>query len=288
MTAVRVASLLPAATEMVAALGARDRLVGISHECDHPDGLEGIPRLTWSPVDVGASGERIDRQVRELAAAGQPVIAVDGEALRAARPDLILTQDLCDVCAVIDGDVRSLAAALDHQPVLLPLRARDLPGILADIEAVGAGLGLEAAATELVAAARATIATVAAQPSSRPRVVVVEWLDPLFIAGHWVPEMVAAAGGLDVGATPGQHSVVRPWSEVADLRPDVVIVALCGFGIDRARVEWERFLSLPAGAVARGLGARVALLDGNGYTSRPGPRVVEGIVRIANLLRSTG
>lgn len=285
----RIASLLPAATEIVAALGAESELVGVSHECDFPMSATRLPRLTWSPVSNNGSSAAIDRQVRDLRAAGRPVIAVDGKALRATRPDLILTQDLCDVCAVTDGEVHTLADELDSGPALLPLRGRAVAGILDDIRAIADRIGRPAAGKSLVAALESRLARLAAtRRGPRPRVVCVEWLEPLYLAGHWVPELVAAAGGKDVGATPGSHSVTRSWREVAALDPGIMVIALCGLTLERARVEWSRFLDSPAGVEAAVLSCRKVILDGNAYTSRPGPRIVEGAERLAQAFALRG
>jgi len=285
----RVVSLVPAGTEMVAALGAEAALVGVSHECDWPASVASLPRVTLTPIDAGMPGGAIDAEVRRLRMAGRPVIAVDGALLRNLRPDLILTQDLCEVCAIADGDVRSLAGALDFTPMLLPLRARTLSGIFADIYAVSAALAVEHRAAELVGELKARLLDLeAGHPPRPPRVVCIEWLDPVFLAGHWVPELISAAGGRDVGAEPGSHSTVVDLDAVEALHPDVVIVAPCGFGLDRAEQEFRDF---EAGVEARGgrppstWDVPIWLLDGNAYTSRPGPRVVDGAVRIAAALQ---
>jgi len=275
----RIASLVPAATEIVAALGAEDLLVGISHECDYPASITSLPRLTASPVDSALASGAIDAQVRALHAAGRPVIAVDAEQLEAARPDLILTQDLCDVCAVIDGDVRSLAELMTPPPRLLSLTARTLPGIFADIDAVGAAIGRARDARALNDSLQARLRALSQGPArARTRVVVVEWLEPLYLAGHWVPEMVSASGGSDVGASPGEHSRARSWQDIEALDPELIVVALCGFGLPRAVAEWEAFRAggTDEAAAARRLERPVVAIDGNAFTSRPGPRVVDG------------
>ena len=280
----RIVTLLPAATEIIAALGAEAELVGTSHECDWPPQHAGRPRLTTTPIDPEAPGGTIDAQVRRLTAAGRPVIAVDGHQLRQLAPDLIITQSLCDVCAVIDGEVHRLAAALDPAPRVLSLTAIDLTGIWADIRAVAAAIGREAAAKLLIAEHQARLAALDGTRSApRPRVVCIEWLDPPYLAGHWVPELVAAAGGVDVGACAGSHSVVRPWPAIRVLRPDLILVILCGMNLDRARRELATVTDADALAL---LGEHPTwLLDGNAYTSRPGPRVIDGAERIQAALQ---
>jgi iron complex transport system substrate-binding protein len=215
------------------------------------------------------------------------VIALEGKVLEALAPELILTQDLCEVCAVADGAVYRLADAMDSPPQIIPLGARDLGGILADIRTVGRAVGREAAADEVIR----NLETRLRQPNgadgspTRPkrRVLCVEWLDPLYLAGHWVPELVRAAGGEDVGAEPGAHSTRRSWDDAVALKPEVVLVTLCGFGLDRSEEEL-RELRHP---IARQLLADTEawILDGNSYTSRPGPRVVDGAVRIRAALQ---
>jgi iron complex transport system substrate-binding protein len=274
---IRVVSLLPAATEIVAALGAEDQLVGVSHECDYPPSVRRLPRVTATPIDPSAPSAVVDDAVRALRAAGTPVIGVDRDLLRRLRPDLLLTQDLCDVCAVGDGETTSLAGALDPPPRVLTLKGRTLDGVWEDVRAVGRALEQAAAANALVARlagrlARLRVRIGAGRP--RPRVACVEWLAPLYLAGHWVPELVEAAGGEDVGARPGAHSRTVTAGQLAALRPDLIVVMLCGMGLERALAELKRS-PLPD------LGTPVWVLDGNAYTSRPGPRLPEGAERIA-------
>jgi iron complex transport system substrate-binding protein len=280
---VRVVTLLPAGTEIVAALGGAGQLVGISHECDYPGSVQRLPRVTTTPIDPGSSGATIDAEVRHLRDAGRPVIAVDAGQIRKLRPDLIITQGLCDVCAVSDGEVYRLVEAIHPAPRVLALAARDLGGIWRDIRDVGTALNLADEAEKLVLGLQSRLRRLRTlTPSPSPRVLCIEWLEPLYLAGHWVPELVAAAGGEDVGAGPGSHSARREWAELPALRPDHVIVMLCGFGTERARAELDA-LDHPD---ALGLLGRVPtwILDGNQYTSRPGPRVVDGAERIRAVL----
>ena len=281
----RVVSLLPAATEIACALGARDRLVAISHECDWPADLDGLPRLTSTPVDPDQPSGAIDAAVRAAQAEGRALFGVDVALLRDLRPDVLLTQGLCEVCAVADGEVRCMADALDPAPRVVALEGRDLAGIWRDIRAVGEILGRDPAAQALVRRLRTRLVLLeSATPplAARKRVAVIEWLDPPFLAGHWVPEMVRAAGGEHVGAAPGAHSREVAWAEVAALEPDLLVVALCGFDLARARRELDQV----ADPAALALLARVPtwLLDGSAYTSRPGPRVVDGAERIRAML----
>ena len=276
----RVVTLLPAATEIVAALGEAGSLVGISHECDFPAQVLGLPRVTVTPIDPQAPGAAIDAEVRRLHQAGQPVIGVNAEQLRGLAPELIVTQDLCEVCAVADGQVHRLAAVMRPNPVVLPLSGRTVPGVLGDIFAVAGALGRIGEGRDLAGRLEERLRRLRARPvARRPRVVCVEWLEPLYLAGHWVPELVEAAGGTDVGAAPGGHSSRREWREVAALRPDLVVVMLCGFGIERSLAE----LSALTDPAARGVLGSVPtwVMDGNAYTSRAGPRIVDGAELLA-------
>lgn len=280
----RVVTLLPAATEIIAALGGAGYLVGISHECDYPASVQHLPRVTATPIDVEASGRAIDVEVRRLRDSGQPVIAIDAEQLQRLCPSLIITQALCEVCAVSDGEVHRLALVMQPPPRVLSLAASDLEGIWVNIGEVGAAIDLADEAEELVAGLRSRIARLRASSSARPaRVLCIEWLDPLYLAGHWVPELVAAAGGKDIGAHPGSHSARREWRELSRLRPDHILVMLCGFGVERARAELDSLDDPEALDLMRRVPTWI--IDGNSYTSRPGPRVADGAARIQAVIR---
>jgi iron complex transport system substrate-binding protein len=283
----RVVTLLPGATEIVAALGGAGSLVAISHECDHPASVQHLPRVTSTPLDPGLPGAAIDAEVRRLREAGRAVIAVEAELLRRLAPDLIITQDLCEVCAVADGEVHRLAAALDPAPRVLALTGRTVEGVMADILEVARALDLEAEGDELTAGLRSRLARLRrGAPAGSPRVLCIEWLEPLYLAGHWVPDLVAAAGGQDAGATSGAHSAVTSWAAAAALRPDLIVVMLCGFGVPRARTELD---ALRVPEADRLLGSvPVWVLDGNAYSSRPGPRLVDGAERLQAALRGLG
>lgn len=280
----RVVTLLPAATEIVAALGDVSVLVGISHECDYPAQVQHLPRVTTTSIDVGANSGAIDAEVRSLRESGRAVIAVDAEEIRRLNPDVIVTQSLCEVCAVSDGLVHRLAATLDRVPQVVSLTAQTVDGIWADIRAVGRVLEMEDEAEDLVLGLQGRLEAIRgpARSGARPRVLCIEWLDPVYLAGHWVPELVDAAGGEDVGAKRGSHSIRHRWPELVELHPDYLLIMLCGFGIERARAELEQ-LEDPGGLE---LLHRVPtwIIDGNAYTSRPGPRVVDGAARIRAML----
>lgn len=275
----RVVSLLPAATEIVMALGGADSLVGISHECDYPPAACRLPRVTSSPIDSAASSAAIDADVRRLRESGHPVILVDADELARLAPDMIITQGLCEVCAVADGEVHRLARLLQPPPAIVSLAASTLSGIWDDIRTIARALDLNDEADELVAGLQHRLARLRARPpASERRVLCIEWLDPLYLAGHWVPELVTAAGGVDVGAVAGSHSARRSWSDMHGLRPDLVIVMLCGFSVDRAREELRALACREASTLFAS--APVWIIDGNAFTSRPGPRVVDGAERL--------
>jgi iron complex transport system substrate-binding protein len=282
----RVVSLLPAATEIVAALGALPILVGISHECDFPPEVSRLPRLTASAVDRDQTSAGIDAAVRSLGASGAPVFALDADELRRLAPTLILTQSLCEVCAVGAGAVCTLADVVTPAPHVLQLSGTTLDGVWADVAAVGAALERDAAAADLLASMdarlRAVHDTLKAARAPRPRIAVIEWLDPLFFAGHWTPDLVRRAGGIDVLASPGDHSATITVDQVRDAQPDVLMFAPCGFDADRAEREARNLLATDAWSWARGLGAWA--LDGNALTSRPGPRLVDAVEVMAAIV----
>jgi iron complex transport system substrate-binding protein len=265
----RVVSLLPGATEMVAALGRLDALVGVTHECDHP------PQV--------ASLERVTR--RGTGAAGTPLFEMFEDRIRALRPDLIVTQALCEVCAVIEGDVRTLAARLDPVPRIVTCAGTDLDGVFDDLRRVAEALGAGDECDEIVAGAtvrmRRVHETLKAAGAPRPRAAVIEWGEPVYAAGHWMPGMVRRAGGVDVLAAPGAHSVPVGVERVRAADPDILIFAPCGYDLPRAAAEGERILAAAEWAWARD--RRVFAIDANAFTSRPGPRLVDGIEILARL-----
>ena len=282
----RVVSFLPAGTEIVAALGALERLVGVSHECDWPPEARTLPRVTRSGLpDAGAPSE-IDAAVRALAAEGRPLFAVDDALVERLAPDVLLTQAVCDVCAVSERDVCALAARLPGAPRVVTLGGGTLDGVLADVERVAAALGVPDAGAALVAAARERLARVPARlraaGAAPRRCAVVEWTEPPFLAGHWGPEMVALAGGVDVLGVPGTHSVAVPHDRLAAADPAVVIVAPCGYGLAAAAAEARALEGRPEWAWLAG--REVWALDANAFLSRPGPRLVDGVELLAALL----
>jgi len=284
----RVVSLLPAATEIVAALGATNRLAGISHECDYPPEVRALPRVTCTSVDTSRPSGAIDRAMAHAKASGVSPIEIDERALRrlAPPPDVILGQSLCEVCAVGEGELARALAVLGRRPCVVTLHAHTLDGVFGDIRRVGEVLELADEAEELVDGMRHRLRRLQERSTEdtthhAPRTLVLEWLDPPYVAGHWVPELVAVAGGRDVGALPGEPSRRRTWRELAALAPDVVVVAPCGFDVPRARREYETVIDRDARVL---FGRRVEFLDGNAYTSRPGPRLADAAELLSQLI----
>jgi iron complex transport system substrate-binding protein len=276
----RIISLLPAATEIVCALGASESLVGISHECDFPEAIRDRPVLTQSRIDVHGSSRAIDTAVRAVIRGALSIYSVDDQRLGELAPDVIVTQDLCEVCAVSLDDVRAAVARLVHREHvrIVSLRPTRLEDVLGDVERVAIGIGREAQGTVVRAVLTErirVIASRAALASTRPRVVSLEWIDPLMLGGTWMPELIEFAGGIAVGATAGQPAPTVDPRTLAELRPDVVVVKPCGFSL--ARTLTERDLIERAVIDVVGAAARVYVTDGNAFFNRPGPRLVESL-----------
>jgi iron complex transport system substrate-binding protein len=286
----RIASLLPSATEIVCALGLADAVVGVSHECDFPPEIVGRPVLTAAKIDPRGTSAEIDTAVQRLVRNGLSVYRIEEQALRAARPDLIVTQDQCEVCAVSFAEVEQAARALLEAPArIVSLRPSRLDDILADVARVADAAGVAERGAALAAASRERLDRIrraVAPARSRPRVACIEWIEPLMVAGNWVPEMVALAGGTYEMVTAGAHSPVIGWDALVAAQPDVVIVMPCGFALEQTRrelpaligrAEWQ---ALPA--VRNG---RAYAIDGNAYVNRPGPRIVDSAELLAGLIQ---
>jgi iron complex transport system substrate-binding protein len=282
----RVVSLLPAATEIVAALGAAGQLVGVTHECDHPREVAALPRVTSSAVDRDATSAAIDAEVRALASSGTPVFGFDAERFAALAPEVVLTQSLCDVCALPESEVDRAIATLAGSPRVVTLGGTTLEGVWDDIRRVGAAIGRSAEAEALLASLDARVRRVhealKAARAPRPRVAVIEWLDPLFVAGHWSPELVRRAGGIDVLAQPGAHSVQIGVDAVRAAAPEVLLFAPCGFDVGRAAREAVALLARDEWRWASTCASWA--LDGSALTSRPGPRLVDAIEAMAAIV----
>jgi iron complex transport system substrate-binding protein len=278
----RIASLVPSATEALFALGFGDDVVAVTHECDHPVEATALPRLTSSVIPEGLEPAEIDARVREVTGRGEALYRLDETVLAELRPDLIITQALCAVCAVSYDDVRAVAARLPSHPAVLSQDPTSLAGVLDDLvtlaEASGdrqRGEALRAELRERLDAARDAIAG-----ARHPRVVALEWLDPPYAGGHWVPEMIQLAGGTDALGEVGRRSRVVDWSEVGAAEPEVVVVMPCGLYADeaaaQARQRGERLRELAA--------ERVVAVDAASSFSRPGPRLVDGVELLAHIL----
>ena len=267
-------SLVPAATEMVYALGAIGDVVAATHDDDYPQTVRSIPRITRSTIPANASAREIDDHVRRAGAHGESTFHLDVDALRAARPDVILGQTLCAVCAVT---LESLPADLEHQPLVVPLDASTIEGMFKDLRRVAIAIGRDDVADRVLDELRTRLALVTRRVAGlpRPRVACLEWLDPLFNAGHWVPEQVRIAGGEDVLGTAGARSRVIEWNDVLAARPEMVIAMPCGWDAPRAATEAARL-----GSVGD---ARVVGVDGAAFFSRPGPRLVDGVELLASI-----
>jgi iron complex transport system substrate-binding protein len=276
----RIVSLLPSLTELVCALGRGDELVGVTHECDYPPGIELLPHLTRSKIPSGATSAAIDEMVCEQ---GGSLYELDEDLLAELRPDLILTQEQCDVCAVNEATVRRSAAKFPGQPPVESVNPTDLEGVFAMFRRVGELLDATAEAEAIIDRFEATTRFIAERISGLPipRVMLLEWLDPPFNSGHWNPEIIARAGGSEIIGKVGVMSRRLTWDDVALANLDVMIVSACGFSIDRTeedlailaeRREWQNLRPVYEG--------RVAVTDGSAYFSRPGPRL-EDSLRIA-------
>jgi iron complex transport system substrate-binding protein len=285
----RIVSLLPSATEIVHALGLGDALVGRSHECDFPPEVVRLPVISRSsiPSESLASGA-IHEQVSAALADTGGLYRVDERALADARPDLILTQETCEVCAPVPGTVEAALRRLSLRPRVVSLDATSLDGILADVARVAEAAGAPARGAELVAVLRWRIARAQQRvmnASTRPTIACVEWYEPLFAAGHWVPEMVTIAGGRDLFGAPGTPSARIEWDAVRAARPEVLALMPCGFDAERAEREAALVTGRPGFAdLPAARSGRVWALDGSAWFNRPGPRVVEGIEVLAALL----
>ncbi|MBA2485535.1 MAG: cobalamin-binding protein [Nitrospira sp.] len=282
----RICSLVPGATEVVAALGLQQDLVGISHECDYPPDLAQIPVMVRPRVDSHRlSSAQIDEQVGTLLSGGTALYELDEPQLMAAHPDVLIAQDLCDVCAVTPSQLERVIRTLSPPPRMLTLNPHRLEDVLRDIETLGVALGQERAGRQLTTELRRRLDAVRTRLSSEtlhPKVACLEWLSPLYTAGHWVPDMVEAAGAIDALATAGTASRKVNWDTLFASAPDVVVLMPCGFTIQRTRAELAavtehpQWKSLPA--VRRGA---VYLVDALSHFSRPGPRLIEGVEQMA-------
>lgn len=285
----RIVSLLPSITEIVCALGLREQLVGRSHECDFPAGLDVLPALTAAKLDAARPSREIDDRVKQLVSEGLSVYRVDADRLRTLEPEVVLTQDHCEVCAASLSDVEdALAQWTNTKPRVVSLDPRKLEDVWSDIERVAEGCDVPERGLALAAALRARCDALTARAratQTRPRVACVEWIDPLMAAGNWVPELVERAGGANLFGTAGEHSPWLDWETLRDADPDVIVVMPCGFDIPRTRAEMGPLEAQPGWQDLRAVReGRVHVTDGNQYFNRPGPRLIESLQILCTLL----
>jgi iron complex transport system substrate-binding protein len=279
----RIASLVPSATEMLYALGLGDSVVAVTHECDFPEGVERLPHLTRSVIPEGLSTGEIDAAVRQRTQKGEAIYELDEELLADLEPDLIVTQAVCEVCAVSFDDVRAVAERLPSQPNVISLDPSTIGEVMGDIRTLAQATDSKDAGVDLVRelADRLDRVKLAVRGAERrPRVLALEWLDPPFIGGHWVPQMIELAGGEDSIGFPGERSREVAWDELRATQPDVVLAMPCGYYAERAAHEVmqqrDELASLGAG--------QVVAVDAAAYFSRPGPRLVDGVELLAHVL----
>jgi iron complex transport system substrate-binding protein len=278
----RIVSLVPSATEMLFALGLGSDLIAVTHECDYPPAAATLPRVTRDVLPAGLSSAQIDAAVKERTLAGQSIYELDVDLLQDLRPDLIVTQALCSVCAVSYDDVRAIAEEIDSHPQIVSLDPHTIGEVLGDARTLGQATDSKDAAVELIrdAAARIDRVRLAVRSARRPRVVALEWLDPPFAAGHWMPQLIEYAGGEDVLGFAGEPSQERTWDEVAAVGPDIAIVMPCGYDAEIAHREAEMHHDQLAA-----LGApEVVAVNAAAYFSRPGPRIVDGLELLAAII----
>lgn len=285
----RTVSLLPSSTEIACAVGAADSLIGRSHECDFPAGVAALPVLTAPRIDVEAASGAIDREVKQLVEQGLSLYHVDAERLRELAPEVILTQTLCEVCAVTPQDLaRAVGSWTGVPPTIVSLAPNRLEDVWADVLRVGQALGHEQRAQRFVAELRRRVEQLtgrAGKLTPRPRVACIEWIEPLMAAGHWMPELVARAGGENLFGRAGEPSPWLGWEELREADPDVLLLLPCGFGIERTRHELGPLVAQTGWAGLRAVRAgRVYLLEGNHYFNRPGPRLVESLEILCEVL----
>jgi iron complex transport system substrate-binding protein len=278
----RIVSLVPHATELLFALGLHDEVIAVTHECDHPAAARALPHVTRDALPPALSAAEIDAAVRERTARGEAIYELDADALHELEPDLIVTQALCPVCAVSYDEVAALAHELPSCPQVIALDPHTLGEALGDIRTLAQATDRRTQGVDLIArsAARIDRVKLAIRGRRRPRVAAVEWFDPIFIAGHWTPQLIELAGGEDVLGLPGEPSREGTWEELAAAGPELVVAMPCGYDAPRALAEAaahrEQLAQLGAG--------RVIAVDASAYFSRPGPRLLDGLELLAHIL----
>lgn len=286
----RIVSLLPSATEIICGLGLRDQLVGVTHECEYPADVVGLPKVTQTRIPHDATSSEIDTLVRDTLKVQAALYSLDMPVLEELKPDLIVTQSVCDVCAVAESEVNAAACSLPGNPQIINLKPNCLADVMQSIRQVGTATGQNAAADTYIAELQNRVDCVARRSESiaeaeRPSVMLLEWIDPPFSAGHWSPELVALAGGRETIGIAGQRSATTPWEKIVRVDPEVMVIACCGFHVARtledlpilrSQAGWNDLRCVRSG--------RVYVVDGSDYFSRPGPRLVDSLEILAHTL----
>lgn len=284
----RIVSLLPSATEIICGLGLRDRLVGVTHECDFPAGVRELPHVTQNKIPASATSAEIDQAVREQLAGQRSLYALDSKLLKSLEPDLIVTQTLCEVCAVAESEVQRAVANLKSCPKILNLEPLTLSDLYLSIRQVAHAANCPDRGEECVSSLQLRVNSIVARNKnlkSRPRTLILEWIDPLFCAGHWNPELVELAGGQEMIGKVGKRSKTISWQELVEASPELLLISCCGFDIERtlqdvplleSRAEWS---SLPCVQ-----NNRVYIVDGSNYFNRPGPRLIDSLEILTHAL----
>lgn len=284
----RIVSLLPSATEIVCLLGLRDQLVGVTHECDFPESVAELPKVTRTFIPANAGSAEIDVLVRQRAAGGLPLYQLDLPTLEALRPDLIVTQALCDVCAVDEAEVRQAACAMSWGPQVVNLAPMSLDDVFQSMHVVARAAGVADESKGVIDGLRARVQRTAGrsrQIDRQPTVVFLEWIDPLFCGGHWNPQLVELAGGRELLGKPNVPSRRIDWEQLRAADPQVLFIACCGFAIQRAMIDLPALRANPGWDELRAVrSGRVYLTDGSSYFNRPGPRLVESLEILAHAI----
>lgn len=286
----RIVSLLPSATELICGLGLRQQLVGVSHECDYPNSVIGLPVLTSSRIPEGLDSGSIDHLVTEQLKSDQALYDLNIDVLTSLRPDLIVTQALCDVCAVSGNDVARAVGSLPNKPEVINLEPNCLNDVLDTVELLAEAADCVEQGQIYLRELRYRISQVNAKSSvisrsDKPRVALLDWLDPIFDGGHWSPEIIELAGGIACFGNKKEPSQRRSWNDLIQAKPDIIFIALCGFNVERSMQDVENFFSSQDFSVLRDqVGSKIFLVDGNAYFSRPGPRLVDALEIMANAI----
>ena len=286
----RIVSLLPSATELICGLGLRQQLVGVSHECDYPNSVIGLPILTSSRIPQGLDSGSIDHLVTEQLKSDQALYDLNIDVLTSVRPDLIVTQALCDVCAVSGNDVARAVGGLPNNPDVINLEPNCLTDVLDTVELLAEAADCVKQGQIYLRELRYRISRVNNKSSvinlsDKPRVALLDWLDPIFDGGHWSPEIIELAGGIACFGNKKEPSQRRSWNDLIQAKPDIIFIALCGFNVERSMQDVEDFFSSQEFSVLRNqVGSKIFLVDGNAYFSRPGPRLVDALEIMANAI----